>query len=756
MSLQSASINILHLTDIHMGELPEINFRHVWKYKNGSSEMAEVVADVLKEHNLLNNHTPLYMVVSGDLVCNGAVDEQHKNACKALRELCTKINITNRARVFIVPGNHDVNRKDTSQRMMFHNSLFIQQFYAPPKWDDEDSEELQSRFLHPEFGCNTWEKPKWIYSDPKYKIAFILLYSQHPRAGEKHTLPGWIQKYLPKNGHEFWEFDRGLIEDDQFKAVEEEKRLIPDWDSYTKVVVFHHNPLPVWRPGVHSDNYTFIDTNLLGNGPETLKRIQSWGVSLVLHGHRHQNCLHLGVNDNPDRMPNAIVQDNLVVLGAPSIGATYPGDTRFDKDRPWIPPKDWIGFNHITIDRYENRHYLKLRRFTTEPVAPPDWKREDRDITLFKNNRETNIFLNFKDGLEMLGEQMLKANKGVTLLNYHSSSADWQDSFSKLWKPVLDEPLFTSFMDVLEYSVTKDQVQKYLQGTLDSGSYTPEFAELLRYSANIAESLRTKVTHGNSFLEHINKTLTQVRTAYPRKGNYPVELLRCAISKEYFIHKCIYFYRADSLKVRDDDRQGKFKWMLDSIVSACSLKNFHLAWLPFAIRDYQGESLVSAMFSPHADAPQQTPTTILVGYGKEREDWSVLYLDHEKKNFTPGGMLYNSLGALMRKIIYPLSLRLLDDFPIYRDGEVHLCNICELARLYECEQILNKYKKTHSHIFKKGSDELTVTLPRIKELYDWIAPGSGPLSIPWDSNDYDYIKRKLNAEAADSAASGEL
>ena len=89
--------SILHLSDIHVGELSE-EFKHGFA-KNIVSNLSEVI-DKIKEG--LGNEDPDFVAISGDLVCVGKNDKEHEESVATINGLIEKLGIKDKRRVFVV------------------------------------------------------------------------------------------------------------------------------------------------------------------------------------------------------------------------------------------------------------------------------------------------------------------------------------------------------------------------------------------------------------------------------------------------------------------------------------------------------------------------------------------------------------------------------------------------------------------------------------------------------------------------------
>ena len=771
------SFSILHLSDLHLGRLDsDHNFEHGLPIHRGVSELATLVTSAL------DGHKPTFLVISGDLVCEGGHEQEHQTAVKTIHSLCHKLSINDRRRVFIVPGNHDIERgAEPSRRLSKHNELFMKAFYGGPPWPGESTHGHSIKDYIPptKFGGNgKYVKSRWIFRFESYPVMFIPLYSADPMVDM--NLPNWLTTGLKRNVNR-WSFDRGLISEGQLEAVEKEMHSLRDTSALLKVVIFHHNPISLVRSGIRADDHYLAETNLLANGPEVLERLQKWGVSLVLHGHRHQSCilspfLPEVVEGNPMYWgPYGTHQTTLHILGAPSAGL-------FDRSTP--PPLDFIGFNLIGVQCSKHATMGTLSVYKSKPAAKLEFKPHYSNPLRFswlKNEPVT--LMTDGEGLKELGRQILSSKSGLTILHYHRS-ATWEEvpapkprgkgyitPFGKLWQPVRDQPdLLEGFSYLLPQRINIDQWKQYMHSVLTSslklGGYNAELLKALRGdvgNAILNALLPSSVASpDNPFLHHL-QDLCREDT---RSGNYALELLRLGIDQDFTVQKCIYFWsdhRANRVLKENpatwDGTKMKFRWMLDSIIACQSLSNYQLAWLPFSIADHFGQSIVVVALPPTSGVESIT-TTVLVGYGNpllsQREDLSVLCVRGQYASHWAGGPLARDFRALIRKIVYPLSARLLHDFPIFRDRTIYLGNIRCLSEIFDVAHLVPV--EYESRIREAGTivnNNPTISQHLIKQLFNWVSRARDSsrkngtlgikrtLALPWDGEDYKFLEEKL-------------
>lgn len=758
-----------------MGKLDNNNqhFFHQFPVTKGVSE---VVTHIKKA---LGDNKPTFLVVSGDLTCQGDHDNEHLEAVTTLHALCTAVGIDDRRRVFIVPGNHDIDRNaPTQERMTKHNERFMQAFYGgDPRLGEANGGMPLGEYVPPRAFANKVNETKnrWIFPFiEEYGVLFIPLYSADPTVDQK--LPVWLKNMLRSKAN-LWAFDRGLISQEQLEAVDTELQVLRPGTSVLRVVIFHHNPVPIKRSGIRSDDHYLAETNLLANGAEVIERLREWEVSLVLHGHRHQNSVLAPLPfEPPPGAPSGSVRNemrytNLVIVGAPSVGLSMMALGTQPTDGPARPPLDWLGFNLIEVQHWKHGIRGHLRRFGSKPGTQFRFIEKPSSVLTFSspNDRPVEI-MTAAEGLQELGRQILDSRGGITILHYHPT-AIWEEStegaglkvatvvnpFTILWHPVFEDSTILKGLAELAYPGQAHQqwmteTRTVLQQCLNEGFYVQRFLHtLMRVRGAVHDALKNPsgVPPKNAFLRHV----VGMCRGDTRLGNYSLELLMLACNSEFFVKKCVYFWppnRSATSGAQSDPSKwlrDKFNWILESASTCRLLNNFHLAWLPFSIAGHFGQSVVSVALEPPREG-ESIPTTILIGYGEdlsEHEDFAVMCLRGRYAEHLAGGVLGRDIRALMRKLIYPLTARLLRDFPIFRNCTLYIGNLEILGTIYGINGVS---QNGLAERFGASVDpKPTIDLPRLRDLYHWVLGANaayGELNIPWDKDDYDFLEGCLN------------
>lgn len=748
---------ILHISDLHFGKIVghSTEFKHGFRLENGISQFVKYCVQNLNAHNC----RPDFIVVSGDLVSDGSDPEQHKTATKNLRELCNQLNFKDLSKVFIVPGNHDVDRNSHWLRRMFnHNQYVLADFYSSLP------NEIRDKYILPvSFGSaspKTFRKRKWILEFSEYKVAFILLYSPIT------SMNALIPPKRPKTTKPWRNYDRGLITQTQIQQVDDEIRDINQ--DYLKIAVFHHNPLPILRPGQSVDSNNIPEWNLLANGPEIIHTLTEWGVSLVLHGHRHQNAVLASSHESP-----------LTVVGAPSAGLSSPSLIyRIPHTKEKHAPIDWVGFNCIDIKRTNFGSSVKFLQFREQAGSTISYslKKSKTDLKLYLPIASPIEILSSEEGINILAKHLMNSIKGATILHYHIG-ANWSENkleinptgnltpFSKLWTGVIEdkmilEALTTKIFGTLRGKNEIERIRELINESLNSGHYLPEFIDLLHnndiyLNCNNDDNSKFPLT---SFEKHIN----EIQRSNGRWKNYAIELLRVALHQNFQLNKCVYFWRdnrgillGDS--IREQTRE-KFVWLINSLLIYRGIYNCRFAWLPFAFSKNYTQNFVS--IDPSTPSNGDSPS-IIIGWETREDDFdlegrdiiSVVEMSADYPESEPAGDLGRDIRTLLTKLIYPLTEYLMKNFSIFKDNTLYWGNLNLIGKIFDCEDLLptnleQQFEEAGTNIMR----DPTIDTAEINNCNKWLTEKLDtnlPYQLErdwttWDPEDFEFLIEKLS------------
>lgn len=747
--------SILHLSDIHIGLLSK-DFKHGFA-KNQESGLSEVVNKITEA---LGNEKPDFVAISGDLVCVGKNDKEHTESVETINGLIEKLGIKDKRRVFVVPGNHDVNRSDDYKvRLTNHIDLFMKKFYNDK---EETADRIPNISFKREKDYSSFRNNRWVFKDENLPVVFVNLWSAHPFIPEQ--APEWLVKAFP-DPHDRWAFDRGLVPDEQLNTIGEQLKAVKGHNMIIAIV--HHNLLPMIRSGFRADDHCFAESNMLANGPEVLDKMKEWGISLVLHGHRHQNYVM-----SPLDFQTKVDSNSIFLIGAPSIGLNTPALSQQTPTGQSTPPFDLLGFNLIKIRQSKyGEIFGEINAYRSSPGVNIAFKKQTAyPITILRGKENPINFYSSRAGLKELGNQLIDAERGVTILHYHHY-ADWYDENSLspiklLWNKVIeDEDALESLVHLIkptsEHSSFQNTLKIAINRTLKLDHYD---SSLIKFLKDIKSSVVTDALHGKHQNHAFLSLVANLPSEETRLGNYAIELLRLANDPNFYTHKCVYFWPDFKEKIVQGNTQHKWaerkmKWLVDSILASSNFKNINFSWLPYGISGHIGQSVISLSYKgqPSNKINNTWPASIFIGYGDKNltnssdEDRSVLFMPHNYNEHLPSGVLMRDIRVLMKKIVYPLSGRLSEDFPLYKSGKIYIDNIKLIAELFGVSVSLEGFEKNLKSRNAKLENGLTISKNKLDSLFNWVASEkmqkkkdvANSFNIPWDRDDYKFIRKKL-------------
>lgn len=248
---------LLHLSDLHFGR------DHYFRQSPNDPPrftMGEAVADALARHG---DTSPFdAVIISGDVLSNDQSDDVHK-ARAGLQNLMKSLRVES-ARVFCVPGNHDLTwRPDYAHNVFQFYEQLIGELHLPGRAPGADP------FVA--------EIPSVSPSINRKSLALILLDSCRV---ESEAMAGY-----------------GRLGDDQLATLRHElKRRGITPTTHTIIAVLHHHLLPI------SPVEDIVDPERPKSGPSrtvsvtidavaVLRQLADLGVALVLHGHQHRPAI---------------------------------------------------------------------------------------------------------------------------------------------------------------------------------------------------------------------------------------------------------------------------------------------------------------------------------------------------------------------------------------------------------------------------------------------------------------------------------
>lgn len=741
---------ILHLSDLHFGEIAGRNFKHQWDYP-GEGLVAKC-HQALKAHDI----SPNVVVISGDLICDGSVDAQYSEAKEHLLALCAVLELTS-DRIIIVPGNHDLDRTETDDRsrlLKFRGVLEgvytdapLRSRIPPRTWDSHEK--------------NVYDGWNPVVTFKDIPVEFVLLYSCFTRKGK--LVPVHFKNTLNNNGTclpeletEAWSlFDRGFVSNEQLGQLS-----FPGTGTIEKpirIAIVHHNLIPIPRDFHVPDELGHPDANLLTNGMEVVETLIEKGVALILHGHRHQWALTVRSQKDGTKY--------LTVLGAPTAG---------------LKNERHLGFNVVDIVRHNLGWGAKIRKFEYSGNGQICFKPVSGDpieIEFYPQKPAPYRLLSNRHAVKTLADKLLRSHRGPTILHF-TAWANWHKknraevSPDKVDPTSSDSPFAIVWDNDKEkrYHLTRilfsnpspnqreiDTVRDWILKSEKQGYYDEEFRNRLTEKA---ERFRFGEARGNddAFLSDVFSLPDDTSN---RKVNYAIELFRLATDPMFAVTKAVHLCPSTDGEGEMSDARAKFLWLVNSALACRGLNNCNLAWMPFCFQKGFNQTLVAV---DDGSGGRADPANIMIGWGPgdrpgevadpdltNEFDYSVMVWNEDHPVHSPLGDFGRDVRGLYERIIHPLSHRLMKDFPVLKDGRVYWKNIETIATAlnYNAElKIVEEYLAKHSdeHLNK---DDQTISVDKLKKLFQWILSqadirwlsGNNEI-LPWCEGD--LIKMNLN------------
>jgi len=291
---------LLHLSDIHFGGMigTDGQPKEMHRFRDGdySQRLSRHLVSEFSSRRAHFNHDPdqLYLLISGDLTYSAEKSEFDSTGI-FLHEVCEGLRIS-KERVFIVPGNHDVNwklaRTDLSHR--FDNYIeFLISFYG----------ERLFRQRHPIFDWNLKFNSK--RPDPWQLLSF------HHDSATGLTILGFNSCVYETDQDHY-----GFIGGRQLNAGRELLDDVARPNQGVKVAVFHHHLHP-FPEAIELDERAQIwaDLSIVRDSGIIERQLERLNFDLILHGHKHKAQIRETTIMNVD-CDNA----KLIVCGAGSVG----------------------------------------------------------------------------------------------------------------------------------------------------------------------------------------------------------------------------------------------------------------------------------------------------------------------------------------------------------------------------------------------------------------------------------------------------
>lgn len=323
---------LLHISDLHRTSLPRLS---------NDDLLAAIISDS-ERWRLEEIPSPELIVVSGDLIQGASlgapnadtiIEDQYSEAADFLRRLGEEFVASNRSRIVIVPGNHDVHwgrsldgmRPIESCPAGFAAKAFKADSGLRWDWRDQTAYEIfdpnlyESRFEH--FRRFQEEFYEGMEPSPLVQSDGDLLFFEYPDLD------------LAVAGFASWHGNDCLCHVGEIKpsSLVLSQKLLKNSRMATALAVWHHSI----SGGPHAQDYM---------DQRRVHRLIDFGFSIGLHGHQH----FPGAAPFELRLPN---RTSMAVIGAGSLAV---GDDE-------LPMGERRQFNIVVIDPESKRITVHVR-----------------------------------------------------------------------------------------------------------------------------------------------------------------------------------------------------------------------------------------------------------------------------------------------------------------------------------------------------------------------------------------------------------
>lgn len=263
------SFNILHITDIHIGQSKE-------KYReNDDSSIFRNLDNACKNIKKCDD-TIDFIIITGDISERDISDKEKieqniKNFFDHLQsKLVAPLKISPE-RVLVVPGNHEFGVMD------YFISACNEKKYSTVSKSGND--------------CLV--KPLHVTFESEFNIGFTLFNSYCPKQEDN-------KKYIP------------LINPQDLKEIEEE--LLNSEIPLARIALFHHHLLPL--PAEAENQFPLDSTDILKNASQMLSWLMKNNYIAVLHGHKHRSYFSKYVVHNFNKDEDKEQEINIISGGS--------------------------------------------------------------------------------------------------------------------------------------------------------------------------------------------------------------------------------------------------------------------------------------------------------------------------------------------------------------------------------------------------------------------------------------------------------
>lgn len=329
---------LLHISDLHRTSTPRLD----------NNELLSAILSDARRWEQEDIPHPDLIVVSGDLIqgtgmdradADTEIESQYAEVGAFLRQLTNELVESNRSRVIVVPGNHDVHWSRARQAMSpietCPDDIGVKAFQANStirwNWKEQkayeivDSDRYESRFEHfrqfqADFYAGLDTSPMLEDSD--------IVRVEYPSLGLL------VLGFASWHGNDCFchvgEIDSG--------ALSSAREILKESQAPTAIAVWHHGV--VGGPRAHD----YMDARIV-------HRLIDFGFSVGLHGHHHQ----------VDAAPFELRLPNLTSMAVVGAGSLAVGDRE-------LPMGERRQFNIVVIDPDSETLTIHVRAMSSSGV----------------------------------------------------------------------------------------------------------------------------------------------------------------------------------------------------------------------------------------------------------------------------------------------------------------------------------------------------------------------------------------------------
>lgn len=330
---------LLHISDLHRTLGPRLD----------NDELVAAITSDAKRWKNEGIPEPDLIIVSGDLIQGASIatldpdteiESQYNEASKLLRHLADEFVDSNRSRVIIVPGNHDVHwgraRNSMESLEICPADISSKAFEAKSQirwnWKNQkayrisNSDLYDSRFEH----FQTFRKDFYAETDPNPLLCEDggLVFSEYPSLG------------IVVVGFSSWHGNDCFchVGDISSASLALSRKLLASSNAPVAVAVWHHSIVG----GPREQDY--MDRRII-------HKLIDFGFSVGLHGHQHY----------PDAAPFELHLPNLTSMTVIGAGSLAVGDSE-------LPMGERRQFNIVVIDPKDKSITVHVRAMSADGI----------------------------------------------------------------------------------------------------------------------------------------------------------------------------------------------------------------------------------------------------------------------------------------------------------------------------------------------------------------------------------------------------